>query len=127
MTSSKQSIIYAAQDRDPYLIIAPAKWALFCDYKVLIFSDFSRYMLSVLIRGTSNEYPQHTFLWKKTNKKYLAICIIVATKAKIILCIYDQGPVAQSIVSLTSSLRVILLIILGDSIYNILIVFAEKM
>ena len=38
-----------------------------------------------------------------------------------------QGPVVQSIVSLTSSLRVISLIVLADSIYNILIFFAEKM
>ena len=38
-----------------------------------------------------------------------------------------QGPVVQSIVSLTSSLRVISLTILADSIYNILIFFAEKM
>ena len=38
-----------------------------------------------------------------------------------------QGPVVQSVVSLTSSLRVILLIVLADSIYNILIFFAEKM
>ena len=37
------------------------------------------------------------------------------------------GPVVQSIVSLTSSLRVIALTILADSIYNILIFFAEKM
>ena len=39
----------------------------------------------------------------------------------------DQGPVVQSIVSLTSSLRVISLTVLADSIYNILIFFAEKM
>ena len=38
-----------------------------------------------------------------------------------------QGPVVQSIVSLTSSLRVISLTVLADSIYNILICFAEKM
>ena len=38
-----------------------------------------------------------------------------------------QGPVAQSVVSLTSSLRVISLTVLADSIYNILIFFAEKM
>ena len=38
-----------------------------------------------------------------------------------------QGPVVQSIVSLTSLLRVILLTVLADSIYNILIFFAEKM
>ena len=37
-----------------------------------------------------------------------------------------QGPVIQSIVSLTSSLRVISLIVLTDSVYNILIFFAEK-
>ena len=37
-----------------------------------------------------------------------------------------QGPVVQSVVSLTSSLRVISLTVLGDSIYDILIVFAEK-
>ena len=38
-----------------------------------------------------------------------------------------QGPVVQSVVSLTSSLRVISLTVLTDSIYNILIFFAEKM
>ena len=37
------------------------------------------------------------------------------------------GPVVQSVVSLTSSLRVISLTILTDSIYNIPIFFAEKM
>ena len=39
----------------------------------------------------------------------------------------DLGPVVQSIVSLTSSLRVISLTVLVDSIYNILKFFAEKM
>ena len=39
----------------------------------------------------------------------------------------QQGPVVQSIVSLTSSLRVISLTVLADSIYNILLFFAEKM
>ena len=39
----------------------------------------------------------------------------------------NQGPVVQSIVSLTNSLRVISLTILADSIYSILIFFAEKM
>ena len=37
------------------------------------------------------------------------------------------GPVVQSVVSLTSSLRVISLTVLADPIYNILIFFAEKM
>ena len=39
----------------------------------------------------------------------------------------NQGPVVQSVVSLTSSLRVISLTVLADSIYNILKFFAEKM
>ena len=38
-----------------------------------------------------------------------------------------QGPVVQSVVSLTSSLRVISVTVLEKSIYNILICFAEKM
>ena len=37
------------------------------------------------------------------------------------------GPVVQSVVSLTSLLRVILLTVLADLIHNILIFFAEKM
>ena len=37
------------------------------------------------------------------------------------------GPVVQSVISLTSSLRVISLTVLADSIYTILIFFAEKM
>ena len=37
------------------------------------------------------------------------------------------GPVVQSVVSLTSSLRVISLTVLAGSIYNILIFFAENM
>ena len=39
----------------------------------------------------------------------------------------NQCPVVQSVVSLTSSLRIISLTVLADSIYNILIFFAEKM
>ena len=39
----------------------------------------------------------------------------------------EQGPVVQSVVSLTSSLSAISLTVLADSIYNILIFFAEKM
>ena len=39
----------------------------------------------------------------------------------------DLDPVVQSVVSLTSPLRVISLTVLADSIYNILICFAENM
>ena len=51
---------------------------------------------------------------------YLELCVLNQTTIK-------QGPVVQSVVSLTSSLRVISLTVLADSIYNILIFFAEKM
>ena len=44
-----------------------------------------------------------------------------------IVKITDLGPVVQSVVSLTSLLRVISLTVLVDSIYNTLIFFAEKM
>ena len=47
--------------------------------------------------------------------------------AQVFKHIYLLGPVVQSVVSLTSSLRVISLTVLADSIYNILIFFAEKM
>ena len=40
--------------------------------------------------------------------------------------IQHLGPLVQSVVSLTSSLRVISLTVLTDSMYNILIFFAEK-
>ena len=43
------------------------------------------------------------------------------------VAVEDQGPVVKSVVSLTSTLRVISLTVLVDSIYNILIFFAEKM
>ena len=56
------------------------------------------------------------FLMVSGKKLYLLMSILAVL-----------GPVVQSIVSLTSSLRVISLTVLADSIYNILIFFAEKM
>ena len=48
-------------------------------------------------------------------------------KSTILLRFTCLGPVVQSVVSLTSLLRVISLTALVDSIHNILILFAEKM
>ena len=52
----------------------------------------------------------------------------VAFKMKLHLygILNDRSPVVQSVVSLTSSLRVISLTVLVDSIYNILIFFGWK-
>ena len=69
---------------------------------------------------------------------YLELCLLVrlTQTVHIILSMMNRVyhfyfkylvPVAQSIVSLTSSLRVISLTVLTDSIHNILIFFAEKM
>ena len=51
-------------------------------------------------------------------------CISIMTT---VITLKVQGPVVQSVVSLMSSLRVISLTVLADSIRNILIFFAEKM
>ena len=53
--------------------------------------------------------------------------LILSIYSTVCIDFVKQGPVVQSVVSLTSSLRVISLNVLADSIYNILICFAEKM
>ena len=58
------------------------------------------------------------FTWRNKN---IGLDIILFVNLKVL------GPVVQSVVSLTSSLRVSSLTALADSIYNILIFFAEKM
>ena len=73
----------------------------------------------------------HEQIFVGTHKKHLYDLLLMSTHhisfhGEIKTNVY-QGPVVQSIVSLTSSLRIISLTILGDSIHNILIFFAEKM
>ena len=65
---------------------------------------------------------------------YLALCITQHSQpltdlfaVSVLILRNILGPVVQSVVSLTSSLRVISLTVLVDSIYNNLIFFAEKM
>ena len=61
-------------------------------------------------------------------KCYSNIITIWRTSAiEVTALLKDLGPVVQSVVSLTSSLRVVSLTVLADSIHNILIFFAEKM
>ena len=61
------------------------------------------------------------FICRKANRN-LQNCLLCKKWQKIY-----QGPVVQSIVSLTTSLRVISLTVSADPIYSILIFFAEKM
>ena len=65
-------------------------------------------------------YPRIVKLWR--NWKSFPRVVIKYSSWKILL-----DPVVQSVVSLTSSLRVILVAVLMDLICNILIFFAEKM
>ena len=65
--------------------------------------------------------------FKSNRSLYVLIKNTRHTKSNLTFIQTLQGPVVQSVVSLTSSLRVISLTVLADSIYNILIFFAEKM
>ena len=69
------------------------------------------------------------FLISVCDSQYVVVMYsaLEMTKLKMKLRYAYLGPVVQSVVSLTSSLRVILLTVLADSIHNILIFFAEKM
>ena len=65
-----------------------------------------------------------TELNKDDNSHYSGACFLILVRRFNIKLL---GPVVQSVISLISSLRVISLTVLADSIYNILIFFAEKM
>ena len=65
------------------------------------------------------------FFSRKNKKNISNFSSAESTHSKV--SVYDLGPLVQSVVSLTSSLRVISLTVLADSVYNILIFFAEKM
>ena len=67
------------------------------------------------------------FCKETTFANKLESLIIAFDKALFFFQPKSLGLVVQSVVSLTSSLRVILLTVLAESIYNILIIFAEKM
>ena len=74
-------------------------------------------------RETKTPAPSSPTRWSGPIILYRCFSI----RNRISFLINDQGPVVQSVVSLTSSLRVISLTVLADSIYNIMIIFAEKM
>ena len=72
---------------------------------------------------------RHTQLCKVTEDKFNLFAEFVQWGVKVrmgLIYFIIQSPVVQSVVSCTSSLRVILLTVLVDSIHNILIFFAEK-
>ena len=69
-------------------------------------------------------------MMKNTENQVIVIRYVLYTAGDRNIGVFVQfhlGPVVQSVVSLTSSLRVISLTVLEDSIYNTLIFFAEKM
>ena len=80
-------------------------------------------MWILCLADDSHEMPGLVFSENQFKKNRLSIATILLRS----LYINVQGPVVQSVVSLTSSLRVISLTVLADSIYTILNFFAEKM
>ena len=90
-------------------------------------------------KGMFNDVVAHLSLFLKCAVLLNYSCHQLKIHNIIIICIHGEitekknpskkylGPVVQSIVSLTKSLRVISLTVLADSIYNSLIFFAEKM
>ena len=75
-----------------------------------------------VLSGTS--YYRLSFIQFEKKTLY---CLNTLTDIIPLFLLSDLGPVVQSDVSLTSLLRVISLTVLADSVYNILIFFAEKM
>ena len=84
--------------------------------------------VSIISIGDNSKW---LFFWKqvysKRNLRPLGANSSLSEKTPFQKGLNVQCPVVQSIVSLTSLLRVISLTVLADSIHNILIFFAEKM
>ena len=93
----------------------------------------AKFQINMRIRTVSSESSLAAF-WIAIDSKFLHVYNNVFDQiVRICWLIWvfvgrtHQGPVAQSVVSLTSLLRVISLTVLADSIYNFLKFFAEKM
>ena len=71
--------------------------------------------------------PAFFLLKTGRSRRWMGYCLHKGNSRLSYIAVVFLGPVVQSVVSLTSSLRVISLTVLADSIYNILIFFAEKM
>ena len=107
-------------------------WAISADNK-LIFSYFS---LKIGFDTLCILSPKETICMKfqivisGENKKKISNCILKFLPSMLSVKDTEQptylGPVAQSTVSLTSSLRVNSLTVLADSIHNTLIFFQQK-
>ena len=99
---------------------------------LIIFSmlnvNTSRYCCKVLFSIFLQRYlPCRLFLCLQHAKVVLLTVINKTFHVTVLtLSFVYQAQVVQSVVSLTISLRVISLTVLADSIYNILIFFAEK-
>ena len=101
---------------------AYTRWPIMCPHQL---------SLSVVIKWMSlKEEIQEPFVFKICiNQGELSQTVLLLLNSWFLTFVLhqQQGPVVQSIVSLTSSLRVISLTVLADSIHNILIFFGEKM
>ena len=74
---------------------------------------------------------QRSRIWFSVSELQISFCTSIRFNVSHLIrytCAFSeyQGPVVQSVVSLMSSLRVISLTVLANSMFNILIFFAEK-
>ena len=83
----------------------------------------------VTFKEIDHEIISAIFLMKSLLPSFSHFCWIMKGCCQLLVKVYAKvlRPVVQSIASWTSLLRVISLIVLADSIYNIMIFFAEKM
>ena len=117
---------FSAVDFLKYFVIFPRKKDLTFHAKCQI-----RHFMQIISIGENlHEISNHIFLGKIRKISPIFLSAELAqrvVKDNIEPLPIIQGPVVQSIVSLTSSLRVISFSVLVESIYNILIFFAKKM
>ena len=147
--------LYTFDPLKPYFYIIKKGFTRVCIIYLILLNNINCvFSLEPPRRGGSNGFPQFMFwagIWKISDffliwkfsfmvvkfsiHMYLNRRVFVMFRGpngmshNSIKCTWSyvhKGPVVQSVVSLTSSLRVISLSVLADLIHNILICFAEK-
>ena len=115
--------VFASSTKRDILFKKELPWAQHCLQDCMCAQRNPRRLLIVLaVLKTLGSLATHS-----VPRMHRLIWVIAGRTCSLLGNVVLQGPVVQSVVSLTSSLRVISLTVLADSIYNILNFVAEKM
>ena len=134
--------LISAQNIDCGYSLEPPRWGGSNEYPQSMFLSRNKknnvypckpqfYYIKLGFMGGPKLY-RHVFMMQDLSSQiqfFTSVAFFLDNVNSLAICIQrliHQGPVVQSVVSLTSSLRVISLTVLADSIHNILIFFAEK-